>query len=182
MDFISGLPKVDGKDWIWVIVDRLTKAAHFIPVRSTTTASQYARIFMEQIFRLHGAPVSIVSDRGSQWTAQFWKAFQKDLGTELKFSTAFHPQTDVQTERVNQVLEDMLRACALDFHHSWVRDLPLVEFTYNNSYHSTIGMALFEALYGRPCRTPSCWAEHGDSVIFGTEYVEEATRKVELIP
>ena len=135
MDFISGLPVCQGKDWIWVIVDRLTKSAHFIPVKGTTTASQYAEIYVREIVRLHGVPKSIISDRGSVWTSQFWKAFMNDLGSELRMSSAFHPQTDGQTERVNQVLEDMLRACVLHFHSSWVKHLPLVEFAYNNSYH-----------------------------------------------
>ena len=97
MDFISGLPVCQGKDWIWVIVDRLTKSAHFIPVKGTTTASQYAEIYVKEIFKLHGVPKSIISDRGSVWTSQFWKAFMKDLGTELRMSSAFHPQTDGQT-------------------------------------------------------------------------------------
>ena len=121
MDFISGLPVCQGKDWIWVIVDKLTKSAHFIPVKGTTTASQYAEIYVKEIVKLHGVPKNIISDRGSVWTSQFWKAFMKDLGTELRMSSAFHPQTDGQTERVNQVLEDMLRACVLDFHSSWAK-------------------------------------------------------------
>ena len=106
-------------------------------MKGTTTASQYAEIYVREVVKLHGVPKNIISDRGSVWTSQFWKAFMKDLGTELRMSSAFHPQTDGQTERVNQVLEDMLRACVLDFHSSWVKHLPLVEFAYNNSYHST---------------------------------------------
>jgi hypothetical protein len=181
MDFITGLPSCQGKDSIWVIVDRLTKSAHFLAVKTTMTASQYAEMYVREIVRLHGTPKSIVSDRGSVWTSQFWRAFQKDMSTRLDMSSAFHPQTDGQTERVNQVLEDMLRACVLDFHVNWVKHLPLVEFAYNNSYHSTIGMAPFEALYGRPCRSPTCWAEYGDKFLHGTDYVRDATEKMELI-
>jgi hypothetical protein len=150
-------------------------------VKGTTTASQYAEIYVKEIVKLHGVPRSIISDRGSVWTSQFWKAFMKDLGTELRMSSAFHPQTDGQTERVNQVLEDMLRACVLDFHSSWVKHLPLVEFAYNNSYHSTIGMAPFEALYGRPCRSPVLWADIEEEHLHGTDYVKDATEKMKLI-
>ena len=181
MDFISCLPMCQGKDWIWVIVDRLTKSAHFISVKGTTTASQYAEIYVREIVKLHGVPKSIIFDRGSVRTSQFWKAFMKDLGSKLRMSSAFHPQTDAQTERVNQVLEDMLRACVLDFHSSWVKHLPLVEFAYNNSYHSTIGMAPFKALYGRPCRLPVFWADLEDEHLHGTDYVREATEKMKLI-
>ncbi|KAM5551108.1 hypothetical protein ABKV19_026106, partial [Rosa sericea] len=106
---------------------------------------------------------------------------QKAFGTSLDMSTAFHPHTDGQTERVNQVMEDMLRACVLDFKGSWEDHLPLVEFAYNNSYHSSIGMAPYEALYGRPCRTPICWAEVGDREFLGPEIVQETTEKIYII-
>ena len=98
--------------------------------------------------RLHEVPDSIISDRGSVFTSIFWKSFQRAMGSSCSYSSPFHPQTDGQTERVNQVLEDMLRACIIDFQGSWEDHLPLVEFAYNNSYQSTIGMAPFEALYG----------------------------------
>ena len=99
------------------------------------------QIYVREIARLHGVPDSIVSDRGSVFTSRFWKSLQKAMCTQLDCSSPFHPQTDGQTEQVNQVLEDMLRACVLDFQGSWEDHLPLVEFAYNNSYHSTIGMA-----------------------------------------
>ena len=99
----------------------------------------------------------------------------------LDMSTAFHPQTDGQIERVNQVLEDMLRACVMDFKGSWEDHLQLIEFAYNNSYHSSIGMAPYEALYGRPCRSPICWAEVGDSELLGPDIVQETTEKVSII-
>ena len=181
MDFISGLPLSQGKDWIWVIVDRLTKLTHFIVVKGTKTANQYAEIFVKEVVKYHGVPKNIVSDRGSIWTSQFWKDFTKDLGAKLRISSAFHPQTDGQTERVNHVLEDMLRACILDFQSSWVKHLPLVEFAYNNSFHLSIGMTPFEALYGRPCRSPVFWVDIEDEHLHGTDYVNEAIEKVKLI-
>ena len=144
MDFVVGLPKtMKGHDSIWVVVDRLTKSAHFLPVKVTFTMDQYAQLYVQEIIRLHGIPSTIVSDRDSRFTSRFWKSLQKALGTELMFSTAFHPQTDGQTERTIQILEDMLRACALDFQSSWSKVLPLIEFSYNNSYQSSIGMAPF---------------------------------------
>ncbi|KAA0055620.1 pol protein [Cucumis melo var. makuwa] len=105
--------------------------------------------------------MSIVSDRDARFTSKFWKGLQTAMGMRLDFSTAFHPQTDGQTERLNQVLEDMLRACALEFPGSWDSHLHLMEFAYNNSYQATIGMAPFEALYGKCCRSPVCWGEVG---------------------
>ncbi|KAL0556899.1 hypothetical protein IC582_005416 [Cucumis melo] len=160
MDFITGLPRtLRGFTVIWVVVDRLTKSAHFVPGKSTYTASKWAQLYMSEIVRLHGVPVSIVSDRDARFTSKFWKGLQTAMGTRLDFSTAFHPQTDGQTERLNQVLEDMLRACALEFPGSWDSHLHLMEFAYNNSYQATIGMAPFEALYGRCCRSPVCWGE-----------------------
>ncbi|KAL4034989.1 hypothetical protein IC575_003663 [Cucumis melo] len=116
MDFITGLPRtLRGFTVIWVVVDRLTKSAHFVLGKSTYTASKWAQLYMSEIVRLHGVPVSIVSDRDARFTSKFWKGLQTAMGTRLDFSTAFHPQTDGQTERLNQVLEDMLRACALEF-------------------------------------------------------------------
>ena len=116
MDFVVGLPRrKSGNDSIWVIMDRLTKSAHFIPVKTTFTAERLARIFIQEIVRLHGVAESIVSDRGSTFTSRFWRSFQEAMGTGLDYSSPFHPQTDGQTERVNQVLEDMLRACAINF-------------------------------------------------------------------
>ncbi|KAK1618155.1 hypothetical protein QYE76_023672 [Lolium multiflorum] len=115
MDFITGLPKSSkGNDSIWVVVDRLTKVAHFIPVKTTYQGPRLAELYISRIVSLHGTPKSIVSDRGSQFTSRFWQKVHEGLGTRLNFSTAYHPQTDGQTERVNQILEDMLRACVLE--------------------------------------------------------------------
>ena len=182
MDFVVGLPRSRGKyDSIWVIVDRLTKAAHFLPVRTTYSAEDYAKLYLKEIVRLHGIPLAIITDRGAQFTAKFWKSFQEGLGTQVKLSTAFHPQTDGQAERTIQTLEDMLRACVLDFDGSWDEHLPLIEFAYNNSYHSSIQMAPYEALYGRKCRSPVGWFEKGEAQLIGPELVQQAVEKVKII-
>ncbi|KAL0541789.1 hypothetical protein IC582_021849 [Cucumis melo] len=165
MDFITGLPRtLRGFTVIWVVVDRLTKSALFVPGKSTYTASKWAQLYMSEIVRLHGVPVSITA-----------------MGTRLDFSTAFHPQTDGQTERLNQVLEDMLRACALEFPGSWDSHLHLMEFAYNNSYQATIGMAPFEALYGRCCRSPVCWGEVGEQRLMGPELVQSTNEAIQKI-
>jgi hypothetical protein len=155
MDFIVGLPRTpDGYDSIWVIVDHLTKVAHFIPVRTTYTGAKLAELYMSRIVCLHGVPKNIVSDRGTQFTSRFWEKLHESMDTKLNFSSAYHPQTDGQTERTNQIMEDMLRACALKHGGSWDKSLPYAEFSYNNIYQASLKMAPFEALYGRKCRTP----------------------------
>ncbi|KAI3667584.1 hypothetical protein L6452_42650 [Arctium lappa] len=155
MDFVTKLPKtLRGHDTIWVIVDRLTKSAHFLAMRETLPMEKLAKLYIDEVVSRHGVPQSIVSDRDSRFTSNFWASLQKELGTRLNLSTAYHPQTDGQSERTIQTLEDMLRSCVIDFGGSWDSHLPLVEFAYNNSYHSSIGMAPFEALYGWKCRTP----------------------------
>ena len=111
--------------------------------------------------RLHGVLISIVFDRDPRFTSHFWKSLQRSLGTQLHFSTAFHPQTDGQSKRTIQTLEDMMRACVLEFRGYWDKHIPLMEFAYNNSYHSSIGMAPYEALYGRKYRSPVCWDVEG---------------------
>ena len=179
MDFVVGLPKTaKGSNTIWVIVDRLTKSAHFLPIKTTFTMVQYADLYIREIVRLHGIPVSIVSDRDLRSTSSFWKSLHAAMGTKLLFSTAFHPRTDGQSERVIQILEDLLRACVIDFQGSWEPKLPLVEFTYNNSFQSSIGMAPFEALYGRKCRSPIHWDEVGERRDIGPDVIEETTELV----
>ena len=149
MDFVSGLPLTPTKkDSVWVVVDRLTKSAHFIPVRTDYSLQKLAKLYVAEVVRLHGVPVSIISDRDPRFTSRFWQKLQEALGTRLDFSTAFHPQTDGQSERVIQVLEDMLRGCIIDFRGSWEDYIPLAEFAYNNSYQASIQMAPYEALYG----------------------------------
>jgi hypothetical protein len=182
MDFITGLPTLSqGHDSIWVIVDRLTKVAHFIPVKTTDYGNRLAELYLSRIVSLHGIPKTIVSDRGPQFTSQFWTKLQEALGTKLSFSTAYHPQTGGQTERVNQILEDMLRSCVLSYGIKWEDCLPFAEFSYNNSYQASLQMAPFEALYGRKCRTPLNWSETGESQIFGPDIIKEAEEQVQLI-
>ncbi|GJW15778.1 putative reverse transcriptase domain-containing protein [Tanacetum coccineum] len=118
-----------------------------------------AEIATYEVVSRHGVPVSIISDRDSKFTSQFWQSLNKALGTQLDMSMAYHPQMDGQSERTIQTLEDMLRACVIDFGKGWDRQLPLVEFSYNNSYHMSIKAAPFEALYGQKCQSPVCWAE-----------------------
>ena len=126
------------------------------------SAKRYAEIYLDQIVRLHGVPKTIISDRGAQFIACFWEQLQESLGTKLIRSSAYHPQIDGQTERINQILEDMLRACAIQYGKNWDKCLPLVEFSYNNSYQASLKMALFEALYGQRCRTPLSWSQTKD--------------------
>ena len=154
MDFIVGLPRTSaGYDAIWVIVNRLTKVVHFILVKTTYKGSQLAKLYMSRIESLHGVPRKIILDRGSQFTPRFWKSFHESADDKLNFSTAYHPQT----ERTNQVLEDMLRACTLQHGSSWDKSLPYAEFLYNNSYQASLKMSLFETLYGRKCRISLHW-------------------------
>ncbi|GJS12629.1 putative reverse transcriptase domain-containing protein [Tanacetum coccineum] len=128
MDFVSGLPRTpSGYDTIWVIIDRLTKSAHFLPMKKMDSMEKLTRLYLKEI---------------------------EALGTNLDMSTAYHPQTDGQSERTIQTLVDMLRACVIDFGNSWDRHMPLVKFSYNNSYHASIKAAPYEALYGRKCRSP----------------------------
>ena len=154
MDFVTGLPRTQRQhDAIWVIVDRLTKSAHFLPINVEDSLENLAKLYVDKIVRLHGVPVSIVSYRDPRFTSRFWPSLQVALGTRLHFSTTFHPQTDGQSERTIQTLEDMLRACVMEFKGSWDTHLALMEFAYNNSYQASIEMAPFEALYGRKCKT-----------------------------
>nr|GEW71247.1 putative nucleotidyltransferase, ribonuclease H [Tanacetum cinerariifolium] len=152
MDFVTGLPQTQRRhDAIWVVVDRLTKSAHFLPIRKDYSVSRLAEIFQQEIVRLHGTPSAIVSDRDPRFASRFWKGLQKAWGTRLKFSTAFHPQTDGQSE---------------------------LEFAYNNSWHASIKCAPFEMLYGRKCRAPICWDQVRERVIEGPEMIEVTNAKV----
>ncbi|GJS75002.1 hypothetical protein Tco_0724883 [Tanacetum coccineum] len=179
MDFVTGLPRTSsGYDSIWVIVDRLTKSAHFLPMKKTDSMEKLTRQYLKEVVCRHGVPLSIISDRDSRFASGFWRSLQNALGTNLNMSTAYHPETDGQSERTIQTLEDMLRACVIDFGGSWDRHLPLVEFSYNNSYHASIKAAPFEALYGRKCRSPVCWNEVGDSQLTGPELIRETTEKI----
>ncbi|KAK8570645.1 hypothetical protein V6N13_103049 [Hibiscus sabdariffa] len=182
MDFVSGLPLTPSKkDFVWVIVDRLTKSAHFLPVRKDYPLLKLAKLYIAEIVRLHGVPVSIISDRELRFTSKFWGKLHEALGTHLSFSTAYHPQTDEQSERVIQILEDMLRSCVIDFRGSWEDHLPLVEFAYNNSFQSSIQMAPYEALYGRRCRTPLGWMGLSERRFLGPEVVQQTEDTVRVI-
>ncbi|GJS11567.1 putative reverse transcriptase domain-containing protein, partial [Tanacetum coccineum] len=151
MDFITKLPNTAaGFDSIWVIVDRLTKSAHFLPMRETDLTEKLTRLYMKEIVARHGIPMSIISDRDSHFTSRVWKSLHKALGTQLDLSTAYHPQTDGQSERTIQTLEDMLRACVIDFRN---------------------------VLYGRKCRSPVCWAEVREAQLPGPEIIYETTEK-----
>jgi hypothetical protein len=179
MDFVVGLPKTQkGHDFIWVIVDRLTKVAHFLPVRTTYGGEKLAKLYIENIVKLHGVPSRIVSDRGTQFTSRFWKSLHKSMGTKLDFSSAYHPQTDGQTERVNQILEDMLRAFVLTYDKNWEQSLSYAEFSYNNGYQASLGMSPFEALYRWKCRTPLMWSKVGERALVGPALIKEAEERV----
>ncbi|KAH0784270.1 hypothetical protein KY290_003868 [Solanum tuberosum] len=159
-EFIAKLPRSRRQhDSIRVIVNRMTKSAHFLPVKTTHSTEDYARLYIQEVVRLHGVHVSFISDRG----AQFWKSFQKGLGSKVNLSTAFHPQTNGKAECTILTLEDMLKVCVIDFKRNWDDHLPLIEFAYNNSYHSSIQMAPYEALYGRRYRSLIGWFEVGES-------------------
>ena len=182
IDFVTHFPWTpQGHDAVWVIVDRLSKSTHFLDVWMTFTLEIFYLLYIREIVRLHGVLVSIVSDRDPRFTAYFWKSFQKDMGTRVTMSTAFHPLMDGLSERTIQVLEDMLRAWVLDHKGSWEEHLPLVEFAYNNSYQASIQMAPYEALYGRPCRSSICWTEVGESSIIGPNMIRDTSKKVSLI-
>jgi hypothetical protein len=182
MDFIAGLPRTrTGYDSIWVVVDRLTKATHFILVKTTYNCAVLAGLYMSRIVCLHGVPKKIVSNRGTQFTSHFLQQLHEALGTHLKFSSAYHPQTNGQTERTNQTLEDMLRACALQDKISWDKRLPYAEFSYNNSYQASLKMSPFEALYGRNCRTLLHWDQHGERQVFGPDILLEAEENIRMV-
>ncbi|GKD18624.1 putative reverse transcriptase domain-containing protein [Tanacetum coccineum] len=182
MDFITKLPKSSqGFDTIWVIVDRLTKSGHFLLIRENDLLDKLARLYLNRIVARHRIPASIIYDRDGRFTSNFWKSFQKALGTDISMITAYHPETDGQSERTIQTLEDMLRVCVIDFGKGWVKHLPLAEFSYNNSYHASIKATPYEALYCQKCRSPVCWAEVGETQLTGPELIQETTEKIILI-
>ncbi|GJX14769.1 putative reverse transcriptase domain-containing protein [Tanacetum coccineum] len=160
MDFMTKLLKTaTGQDTIWVIVDHLPKFTYFLPMREDDSLEKLTRQYFKEVVSRHEGSVSIISDQDGKFASHFWRSLHKALGTRLDMSIAYHPHIDSQSERTIQTLEEMLRACVLDFKKGWYKHLPLVEFSYNNSYHTSIKAAPFEALYGRKCRSPICWAE-----------------------
>ncbi|KAI3713356.1 hypothetical protein L1987_71933 [Smallanthus sonchifolius] len=182
MDFITKLPRTaKGHDPIWVIVDRLMKSDHFLPIHETFSSERLAEVFINEVVARYGMPLTIVSDRDTRFTSRFWKRFHEAMGTRLNISTAYHPQMDGQSERTIQTLEDMLRACIIDFGGSWDSHLPLAEFSYNNSHHTTIGMTPYEMLYWRRCRTLVCWGEIGQKELGSLEVVRETSERFDQI-
>jgi hypothetical protein len=182
IDFIMGLSRTQsGYDSIWVIVDRLTNVAYFIPVTTTYSGPQLTELYMSRIVCLHGVPKKIVFDRGTHFTLKFWERLHETLDTQLRFSSTYHPQIDGQTERVNQILEDMLRACTLQYGRSWDKSLSYAEFSYNNSYQESLKMTPFEMLYGHRCRTPLFWSKAGEWKVFGPNVLQEAEKQVHMV-
>jgi hypothetical protein len=182
MDFIVDLLLTSRKfNSIWVIIDRLTKSTHFIPVHTFYRAEKYAELYVSRILCMHGVSKIIISDWGPQFIARFWEQLHASLEIRLILSSAYHPQTDGQIERVNQILEYMLRACVLNYPDKWDKCLLLVEFSYNNSYQESLRMSPFEALYGRRCHTTMNWIEPGKRTIFGPDLVIEAEEIVHRI-
>ncbi|GJV91285.1 putative reverse transcriptase domain-containing protein [Tanacetum coccineum] len=181
MDFVTKLSRSSqGYDTIWVIVDRLTKSAIFLPMRETDPLEKL-EIYLKEVVARHGIPVLIIYDRDPRFVSNFWMSLQKALGTSLDISTTYHPETDGQSERTIQTLKDMLRACVIDFGKGWVDHLSLVKFSYNNSYHASIKTAPFKVLYGRKCRSPVCWAKFGQVQLTGPDLVRETTEKINQI-
>jgi hypothetical protein len=154
MDFITSLPKSQGFNSILVFTDKLSKMVHFLPVKDTCTAQDCAVYFISQVVRLHGVPKQVISDRDVRWQAQFYKTFSDILGIQHSFSSAFHPQTDGQTERVNRVVEDYLRHFIDPHQSNWSQLLPMAEFAYNNSFHQSIQTTPFRLNYGIDPLTP----------------------------
>jgi hypothetical protein len=182
MDFITGLPtSTKHNEAIMVVVDKLRKSAHFIPVKLTCKAIDITQVFMKEVFRLHDMPREIISDRDTKFTSNFWKSLMEGLETKLLFSTTYHPQTDGQTERVNQILEDMLRKHVMHQPRKWEDYLPLVEFTYNNGYQTSLKMSPFEVLHGRQCNTPVSWSNPVSRISFGPDMLKEMEQQVAQI-
>ncbi|GJW65454.1 putative reverse transcriptase domain-containing protein [Tanacetum coccineum] len=167
MDFVTKLPKTaSGQDMIWVIVDRLTKSAHFLPAKENDSMEKLTRQYLKEVVSRHGVPVSIISDR------------DEAFGTQLDMSTAYHPETDGQSERTIQTLEDMLRACVIDFGKGWDRHLPLIEFSYNNSYHTSIKAAPFEAYLSR-LDTKKCLSDEPLAIPLDEIHIDEKLHFIE---
>nr|GEX01155.1 putative reverse transcriptase domain-containing protein [Tanacetum cinerariifolium] len=179
MDFVTKHPRSSNEhDTIWVIIDRLTKSTHFNPNQEIDSMETLTRLYIKEIVSWYVVPISIISDHDCHFTSRFWQSLQSTLGTQLDMSTTYHIETDGQSERTIQTLADMLRACVIDFGKGWEKQLPLVEFSYNNSYHANIKAAPFEALYGQKCRSPICEAEVGDVQLTGPEIIHETTKKI----
>ncbi|GJX26735.1 putative reverse transcriptase domain-containing protein [Tanacetum coccineum] len=147
-------------------------------MRETNPMEKLARMYLKEVVTRHEISVSVICDRDPRFALNFWRSLQKALGTNLYMSTAYHPQTDRQSEMTIQTLEDMLRTCVINFGKGWVNHLPLGEFSYNNSYQDSIKVAPFEALYDRKCHSPVCWAKVREVQLTGLEIVQETTEKI----
>ncbi|GJV40617.1 reverse transcriptase domain-containing protein [Tanacetum coccineum] len=171
MDFITKLPMSShGFDTIWVIVNLLTKSAHFFPMRENDPLAKLARLYLNKIVVRHGIPASIICDRDGRFTSNFWKSFQKALGTDISMSTAYHLETDGQDDDEDYLkLRGRLHAADRFGYKGWVTTLSLAEFSCNNNYQASIKAAPYEALYGRGCQSPVCWAEVGEAQLTGLE-------------
>jgi hypothetical protein len=170
MDFITGLPKsAKQNDAIMVVVDKLSKFAHFFLVMSTCKAIDTANIFVKEIFKLHDM---------AGFETKFWKSLMAGFETKLLSSTTYHPQTNGHIERVNQILEDMLRMHVMHQPKKWEDYLPLVEFAYNNGYQESLKMSPFEALYGRQCKIPISWSNPVDRITIGLDMLKEMEQQV----
>nr|GEW71385.1 putative reverse transcriptase domain-containing protein [Tanacetum cinerariifolium] len=179
IDSVTKLPRTSSDyNTIWEIVDRLTKTAHFLPIRENDSFDKLIRLYLKEVVARHEIPISIICDHDSRFMSNFWRSFQKALGTRLDMSTAYHLQTDGQSRRTIQTLEDMLCAYVIDFRNGWDRHLSLTECSYYNSYHTSVKAAPFEVLYGHKCRSPICWAEVGDTQLIGPEIIYETTKKI----
>jgi hypothetical protein len=179
MDFITGLPRTNKKhDSIMVVVEKLTKAAHFVPVNTTHTTTNIAEIFMKEIARLHGIPRTIISDRDTKFTSKFWRVLFKGFGTNLNFITSYHPQTEGKIERFNRIIEDMMRMYVIDKPSKWEDYLHLVEFAYNNEYQDSLRIIPFEDSYERKCNNPVSWDNPADRVILGSELLKDMEDQV----
>jgi hypothetical protein len=179
MDFITKLPKKTKQhDSIMVVVDKLTKAAHFIPVKLTHNETKIVDIYMKEIARLHGVPKTIVPDRDPKFTSKFWKQLLKGFGRNLYFSTTYHPESDGKIERVNQVKEDMLRKYVMEKMTQWEKYLLVVEFAYKNGYQTSLKMSPFETLYGRKCNTPIIWDNPTNKAVVGPIFLKEMEEKM----
>jgi hypothetical protein len=182
LDFITGLPKTQKQnDSIIVLIDKLSNPAHFIPIKSTFKAIKIVEIFMKEIFRLHGIPKMVISNRDIKFTSAFWKELFVGINTNLNFSTRYHPQTDGQTERTNQIIEDMLRMYVIKKPSKWEDYLHLVEFAYNNGYQTPTKLRPFEIPYGRKCTTPISWDNPTDRLMVGPEMLQEMENMVRKV-
>jgi hypothetical protein len=182
LDFITGLPKTQKhNDSIMVVIDKLSKSTHFIPLKSTFKAINIAEIFMKEIFRLHGIPKMVISDRDVKFTSAFWKELFARLNTNLNFSTSYHPQTDGNTKRTNQIVEDMLCMYVRTKLKKWEDYLQLVEFAYNNGYQTSAKISPFEVLYGRKCTTLISWDNPADRLMVGPEMLQEMENMVRKV-